>query len=440
MVSNYATERRVVITGMGVICPLGNSPDSLWQAIEGRQSGVGELRSLPVEGAPVRFGAEAWTFRGQAEEFAITDKALLRTVRKALKLMCREIQMGVAAAQQALSQAALTVDKRDPERVGVVFGSDYIMTAPEEFTTAIRTCLNESGQFVFAQWARQGINQVDPLWLLKYLPNMPASHVAILNDLRGPNNSLTVREASANLAVAEAFCTIVRGHAEAMIAGATGTRLHPIRSVHISLQETLAVGHDPHQLSRPFDVNRTGLVVGEGAGALVLEELRTAEARGATIFAEVLGYGSSAVARLNGRDGRTAAVVNALQQALQTAGIRPGDVGHIHAHGLATVDSDIAEAQAIAQVFEGLRIPVTALKSYMGNLGAGGGLVELIATILSLQHGKFIPVLNHHHTDPRCPIRVVTQPDESPGEIAVNLNFTPQGQASAVVVRRWDNS
>lgn len=433
-----STYRRVVITGLGLVSPLGDTPEELWEAICQGRSGVRLLQSLPSDGLPVHCGAEAWSFRGNAEDFGITDKAALRTVRKALKVMCREIQMGVAAAQKALHHAGLTAEVRDPERTGVVYGSDYIMTAPEEFTAAIRSCLDDGGRFVFSRWAQQGIKQVDPLWLLKYLPNMPASHVAILNDLRGPNNSLTVREASANLAVAEAFCTIQRGHADVVVAGATGTRLHPVRTVHIAIQEPLARGDDPAELSRPFDVDRTGLVVGEGAAALVLEELQQAISRRATIFGEVLGYGSSAVLRADGRDGRTLAVRNALRRALSSAGIEPRQVGHVHAHGLSTVESDIAEAQAIAEVFHDVAVPVTALKSYMGNLGAGGGLVELIASLLAMHHQRSIRVLNHQHTDPRCPVRVVRDASEPPGSIVVNVNFTPQGQASAVVVRRWE--
>ncbi|GIW96526.1 MAG: 3-oxoacyl-ACP synthase [Pirellulaceae bacterium] len=438
MSQSEITTRRVVITGVGLVCPLGDTVEALWEAVLHGRSAVGPLRSLPAEDLPVRFGAEAWGFQGQAEEFGVSDKLALRSLRKSLKVMCREIQMGLAAAQRALLHAGLGPEKRDPDRTGVVYGSDYIMTAPEEFTSAIRACLNGQGQFEFSEWATKGIGLVDPLWLLKYLPNMPASHIAILNDLRGPNNSLTVREASSNLAVAEAFATIRRGHAEVMIAGATGSRVHPLRTVHVLLQEPLAQGDDPAQLSRPFDVERTGMVVGEGAAAIVLEELQSAQQRGAAIYGELLGYGSSAVAPQKGGDGRRQAVCNAIRQALENSGLSPGDIGHVHAHGLATVDSDIAEAEALAEVFSPRAVPVTALKSYCGNLGAGGGLVELIASLWSLREGRSIPVLNHRHTDPRCPVRVVTEPGVDPGRVVLNVNFTPQGQASAVIVRRWE--
>src|SRR5262249_45597303 len=146
-----------------------------------------------------------------------------------------------------------------------------------------------------------GLKKVDPLWLLKYLPNMPASHIAIYNDLRGPSNSLIHREASANLSLAEAYCTIQRGSAETIVTGATGTRIHPIRTVHVNLQEQVANnGMEPARLSRPFDKLRSGMVLGEGAAALVLEELELAQSRGVKIYGEIIGYGSSSVISRDG--------------------------------------------------------------------------------------------------------------------------------------------
>jgi 3-oxoacyl-[acyl-carrier-protein] synthase II len=281
--------------------------------------------------------------------------------------------------------------------------------------------------------------KVTPLWLLKYLPNMPASHVAIFNDLRGPNNSITLREASAMLAVAEAYCTIVRGHAQTMIAGATGTRLHPLRTVHVALQEECAVGDgEPEKMCRPFDLHRTGMVLGEGAGAIVMEELNTAQARGAPILAEVVGFGSSAAAHpLTGGNIRQA-VENVVRQALAKSHLTPDQLGHYHAHGLATRKCDEDEAVAIEAVF-GSRaqpLPVTAAKSYMGNLGAAGGLVELIASVLALRQDKLFPILNYETPDPRCPIHAAVSGDDRAGDSFLKVNVTPQGQASAVLVRR----
>ncbi len=271
--------RRVVITGLGVISPLGLSADALWDALSNSRSGIAPITSMPTEKLPIHSGAEAREFTGDIEQFGPMDKAIQRAIRKGQKLMCREIEMGVAAAQLALSDANLTADKRDTHRTGVIYGSDYIMTMPEEFNEGIRRCTGEDGKFRFDNWAEQGLPQVNPLWLLKYLPNMPASHIAIYNDLQGPNNSLTLREASSCAALSEAFCTITRGHADAIVVGATGSRIHPFRTLHALTQEVLATERtDPTTMSRPFDADRDGAVVGEGAAALILEEAEHAQA------------------------------------------------------------------------------------------------------------------------------------------------------------------
>ena len=273
-----STQRRVVITGMGVISPLGNSNQALWESLAAGRSGVGPLTILPPGTLPVSVAAEAGEFQGTIDEFGPLEKGQKKAIRKGLKVMCRECLMALGAAQRALQDAGLTPGAFDPCRAGINFGSDYMLTLPDEFTEGILQCLSDDGQFEFSRWAPQGMPKMSPLWLLKYLPNMPASHIAIYNDLRGPNNSLTHREASSNLAVAEAFQTICRGQADIMLAGATGTRLHPMKLVHAVQQEQVASGDgDPAHASRPFDRRRTGMVLGEGAGAVVLEDLRSAE-------------------------------------------------------------------------------------------------------------------------------------------------------------------
>ncbi len=349
--------------------------------------------------------------------------------------------MGVAAAQLALSDAGLAVGKMDPERTGISFGSDYMLSVPEEFTEGIKQCLDAEGHFQFSRWGSEGLPKMSPLWLLKYLPNMPASHVAIFNDLRGPNNSLTLREASANVAVGEAFQIILRGSAEAMLCGATGTRLHPMKAIHSAQQEELASADvEPARACRPFDQNRTGMVLGEGAGAIMLEELATAQARSASIYGEVLAAASSSVAQRNLVAQREAAMSNVLGNVIKAANLQPEDVGHIHAHGLSTRSSDIEEARAIDHVF-GARtkpVPVVAAKSYFGNLGAGSGMIELIASLMAMHHGRLFPILNYETPDPECPVFAVTNGSIEPGNCFINLNVTPQGQASAILIRRFE--
>ncbi len=432
--------RRVVITGLGVISPLGNSPEKVWAALAAGQSGVRELTSIPVEAFPTRYGGEARDFTGSIDDFGPLEKAMSRNIKKNLKVMCREMQIGIAAAQLALTDCKLPLGSVNLDRVGCVYGSDYMLTLPQEFTSGIGNCLDEKGKFDFTNWAEKGLPAVEPLWLLKYLPNLPASHISIFNDLRGPNNSLTMREASSNLAVGEAFYTISRGHADAMLAGATGTKVHPARTIHVVTQEEVSVRDgDPTKLSRPFDKNRAGAVLGEGAACVMLEELEYAQARGATILGEVIGVGASAVSDRRGVGQYQTAFRNVLKQSLKSAGIAPDEVGHVNAHGLSTRRCDSEEAQAIAEVFAGRSspVPVVAPKSYFGNLGAASGLVELISSLLALKDGRLFRTLNYETPDAECPINVIAVDSIPTGDTFINCNVTPQGQASAIVVKRF---
>ena len=423
-----------------MISPLGSTKEALWEALSQRRSGV-TLLSGPPSGLPVRFGGEARQFTGEIDDFGPLDKEQKKAIRKGLKVMCRECQMGVAAAQWALADAGLKLGSVDPDRTGISFGADYMLSVPEEFSAGIMHCLDEHGQFQFARWGAEGLTQMSPLWLLKYLPNMPASHLAIYNDCRGPNNSITLREAAANAALGEAYQIILRGSAEIMLVGATGTRLHPMKTIHALQQEEVHPDDgDPATASRPFDRDRRGMVLGEGSGALVIEELAAAEARGATIYGEVMSAASSSVVGLRLVAQRDRAMRNVLEFVLQGAKAKPDDIGHLHAHGLSTQTCDADEAWAIQQVFatRSKPLPVTAAKSYFGNLGAGSGMVELIASLLAMQHDHLFPILNYMTPDPECPVAAVRNGDGQPGASFINLSVTPQGQASAVMVRRFE--
>jgi 3-oxoacyl-[acyl-carrier-protein] synthase II len=315
-----------------------------------------------------------------------------------------------------------------------------MLTQPEEFAASVRKC-GSNGTFDYSRWGDEGLEQMSPLWLLKYLPNMPASHIAIFNDLRGPNNSITHREAAGNLAIGEAMHTIQRGSADRMLAGATGTRVHPMKTVHAVQTEHLARGNgDPTQASRPFDRDRTGMVIGEGAATVVLEELEMARKRGAKIYAEVTSIGSRVVLDRNGQAHRDLAMAGAIQSCLERVGMSPDDVGHIHAHGLSTPQGDIEEARAIRQVLGDAadRTPIVAAKANFGNLGAGSGVAELIASVMALESGKLFPVLNYQTPDPECPIAVVTSAEVPSGGSFLNLSTTPQAQAAVLLVRAME--
>lgn len=429
------SDPRVVITGMSVISPLGTDLDSFWSAISTGKSGVRRLQSETREDLAVIIGGQVTDFTGHIDDFGDLPKDLKRSVRKALKLMCREIQMGVAAAQKALTNANISPDDYDADDFGVVFGCDHIVTTPDEFINGIRTCV-DAANFDYERWATDGMPKVSPLWLLKYLPNMPASHIAILNQLYGPNNSLTYREAAGSLAVDEAFRTIRRGAAKHMIAGATGCNISAIKSFFVASQSQLAIANgDPTTACRPFDKDRTGMVPGEGAAALILEERETAIGRGARIYAEVLGAGSAIAVDNNSVAKLDVSMRNAMQSALRNAAVEPASIGHISAHGLATTHSDACESQAIQTVFEEASgIPVVASKSGHGNLGAASGLVEVAASILGVRAGQLFPTLNYNAPDPECPLNIVTATSPIENPRLVSLSATPQGQSSALVL------
>ena len=436
--------RRVVITGIGVVSPLGLTLDDLWAGLVAGTSAVGAIESFAASGLPLAHAAEARGFSGDIADFGPLEAECKKAIRKGLKVMCRESQMAVAAAQRALHDGGFAAAARVPERFGCVFGSDYMLTLPEDFTAGVAACRGADGRFEFARWAADGMPLLNPLWLLKYLPNMPASHIAIYNDLRGPSNSITMREASGHLALGEATMTIQRGAADVMLAGATGTRVHPMKTVHALQNEQVALassaaGRAPTAWSRPFDRDRCGMVLGEGAAVLMLEELEHALARGARIRGEIIGHGARTASASRGVGNRRHAVALAIREALTKAGVGGEQIGHVHAQGLSTVAGDQDEAAAIHDVLgpAANEVPVVAAKSHFGNLGAGSGIVECAASIAALECGELFPLLNYETPAAECPVRAARRGDPA-GRMFLSTAASPQGQASAVLVRRWE--
>jgi 3-oxoacyl-[acyl-carrier-protein] synthase II len=430
------TKPRVVITGLGVVSPIGCDLETVWQNLVDGRSGIRPIASLPMQSLPFQSGGECVDFTGAVEDYGVLDKQLQRAIKKNSKVMCREIEMGVAAAQKALIHSGLTPEVRNADRCGVLFGSDYILTRPEEYADGVDNCRDEAGEFQVQRWPTDGLPKVNPLWLLKYLPNMPNSHVAIFNELRGPNNAITVREASMNLAVAEAAAIIERGQADAMLVGATGSRIHPLRTAHVTLIEKMAHERkDPSEMCRPFDTSRDGMVVGEGAGALMLESFEHATARGAKIWGEIVGQGAAMVGPQPGRDALRMAVAGALGAAIRTGSERLGKSWHVHAHGLSTPAADASEALGIADVIGPLGdgISVTSAKSYFGNLGAGAAAVELICSLLALEHKRLFPIKNLETPCNEATWRPAKAGDD-PGSGFAHVSFTLQGQASCLAI------
>ena len=416
------------MTGIGVVSPLAIGVDAFWAGVQAGKSGVAPIETLEYIPVPQQIGGEVKDF----------NAAKYVKQKKSIKVMCREIQLGVASASLALEHAAIEEGSIDPERLGVDFGANLMLSPPKDLARACFACVDEaSHRFNYDQWGRQGLSDMEPLWLLKYLPNMPACHIGIAADASGPNNSITLDEASGNLVLGEALRVIARGHADMMIAGATGTRLHAVKSIHAAMWDELAAPvADPATACRPFDLARTGQVVGEGACTLILEEETHAIARGASILGRILGAGSSCVLDRAGRPNITRALVLAMRSALNDARISPRDVGHINAHGLGTPVADRLEAAAIHEVFGDYApdVPVTALKSALGNSGSGCGVLELAGSLIGLAHGVVPQTLNFQTPDPDCNLNVVAgAPLASSNRVFMKLSVTRLGQASVIV-------
>ena len=459
------SSKRVAITGLGLVSPIGSSLEQVWESLTLGRSGISAIDSLPTASLPIKSGGQVKDFTGAIEDYGDLDKGLQRSIKKNMKVMCREIEMGVAAAQKALAHSGLGED-RNPERCGCLFGCDYILTRPEEYADGVRNARgNANGTFRISDWPQLGLPKVNPLWLLKYLPNMPNSHVSIYNDFRGPNNSVTVREASWNLSLAEAASIIQRGAADVMLVGATGSRIHPLRTAHVTLIEDIASERsDPSEMSRPFDKSSDGMVLGEGAGAVLLESYDFARARGAKIWGEVIGCGAAMVGPMAGlkagglkaggcnvgrqvhadrqagdgvqRDYLREAIRLALRAGLASAAGRLPSSWHLHAHGYSSPAVDASEGLAIGDVLASGKygaVPVVAAKSLFGNLGAGSAAVELICSLLAIENQQLFPIKNLKTQANYAPW-LAAPAGSTAGQAVVHSSFTLQGQASSIVV------
>ncbi len=414
--------REVVITGIGVVSPIGIGCEEFWSSLIQGRSGVRILHSWNGADAVPLIGSEVANF----------DPAKYVRPRKALKLMSRDIQLAFAAADMACTQAGLKEGQVDPERFGVEFGADLIAAELEEMVSAYQGCMKD-GHFDFSLWGSQGLSNFYPLWMLKYLPNMPACQIAIVQDARGPNNTHTMGEVSALSALIEALRTIQRGQADAIIAGGVSCRNQPTVWARRKSYELSQRYDDPAAACRPFDADRDGMVFGEGSAAFLLESRQHATARGAKIYARILGAASSFEPLPRGAKAEGRAIRRTIRAAIHDAGLEPADVGHVKADGLGTIHEDRIEARAIRDLLG--EVPVTAPKSFFGNLSAGSGAVELAVSVLALQRGTVPPVLNYHRPDPECPINVIRdQPIAVARPVALVLSHSRIGHSMGLVV------
>lgn len=423
--------RRVVVTGLGIVNPIGVTLEEFWESLQSRRSGIGPITLFDASALPVRFAGEVKNFNAK--------NYLEKKERKQLRVMSRPIQLAIAGAQLALQDSGVDKEKLDPTRFGVDFGAGLMATELDELAGAANVAGREpSGKVDLIKWGEQAISTIPPLWMLKYLPNMPACHISILHNAQGPNNSITEGEVGGLLAIGEALRTIQRNDADFYLAGGTDSRLNPLSMVRQCLFGLVSKRNDePERACRPFDAQRDGLVVGEGAGVLAIEELGHAQSRGARIYAEVVGFGAAfAGTSRRGASG----LARAIRAAMDEARIGPEALDHINAHGLATVASDNWEAKGIEAAFGTFaeRIPVFAAKSYFGNLSSGGAPSELIASLLAMHHRVRPVTLNYEQPDPQCPLAVTREavPTEKP--YFLKISFTDMGQCAALVCRRWE--
>lgn len=430
--SSTATPTFGVVTGLGIVSPIGIGKTAFVDGLRSSRPGIGPVTLFPGIASPGGLGGEVKDFTDDAAK-----KNWLKDQRKWIKVMCREIAMGAASANLALADCGLNLDSMERHRLGVEFGANLMFFMPDSMTDPCKACQDASSEFQFQQWGPLGLPKMEPLWLLKYLPNMPACHIAISADARGPSNSLTMDEVSGNVALNEALSVLRRGAADVMIVGTTGTRVHPTKAIHARQWDQ--VGYDeahPNLSCKPFDAHRNGQVIGEGAATVILETPDHAAARGAKVYGKILSGASSCATERDGTPLVKQALINAMRAALRQANLTVADIGHINAHGLGCSVEDQAEAEAIREVFgdRAGQIPVTAFKGYYGNAGASSGSLDLAATLAGLDEGVLYPVLGCSNPDPKCGLDIVhgsARPVHN--KTFLKLSFTRRGQASVVV-------
>lgn len=401
--------RRVFITGLGTVSGSGLGIDPLWEGVVAGRSAIKAIESFDATGFDSRIGAEVG-------DFSIRD-FVPKSYRKATKVMARDIELAVAAADLAARDAGLntkaTVEGDTPtyegERVACHIGAGLIAAEIDELTAALAESRIEegdgSGDFDINKWGREGMGHLTPLWLLKYLPNMLACHVTILHDLRGPSNTITCGEASSGLSIGESLRAISRGSADAGFCGGAESKINPMAWLRQQFTGRLVSSHGEGDGAaagavRPLDEAAAGTAIGEGGGILVLEAEDALRSRRGESYCEVAGFAAAQSVNREKRnlepepDGRGIAV--AMRNALRDAGVTPEEVDLVVAHGTGVPAFDGAEAAALRTIFgERLAdVPVVSIKPLIGNVGAGAGALDVAVAARALRDGVVPPVVN----------------------------------------------
>ncbi len=410
---------RVVVTGMGAITPLGLNVQDTWQGLVEGRSGIGRITQFDPSAYPVQI-------MGEVKKF---DPGEYMDAKEA-KRTARFSQFAVAAAKMALEDAALTIDESNTEDVGVVLGTGIGGGLVE----------GEKAHFILLN---KGVRRVPPLFVPSMMPNAAAHHVGCAFGITGYTSTVIAACASGNQAIGEGARAIRDGIAQVVIAGGTESTVCELALAGICAMRAVSTRNDePERASRPFDAERDGFVASEGCGILILEDLDHALARGARIYAEMLGYGVSSDAyHVSAPDPEGKGSALAMRRAIADAGLQPEDIEYINAHATATLIGDPAEVVAIKSVFgpRAYEIPVNATKSIIGHLMGAGGAVEAIATIMTIRDEILHPTINYEHPDPECDLDCV--PNEARRahiDIALTNSFGFGGQNACLVLGRHE--
>ena len=432
------TSRRVVITGMGWITPLGDELESVWRRLLNSESGIDKTTLFDASTFPTKFSGQVRGF--ELERYIGAESAKHAGAS-------RNAQFAMGAARMAWENAGLgTTNSLDRTRVGIYLGGGE---GPIDFYNFAEAAVrgwdpagNEGkGDLDAVKWAEVAYRKLDAVRELEQDPNMAAGHIACLFNIQGPTfNTLTACAASTQ-AIGEATNMIRRNDADVVISGGTHSMLHPFGVTGFNRLTALSTRNDDHKTaSRPFDLTRDGFVLAEGSGILILEEYEHARRRGAKMLAEIVGYGSTADAfRITDIHESGRGAIGSMRLALQEAGLQPRDIHYISAHGTGTQENDKIESLAIGAVFgeQAPRVPVSSVKSMLGHLIAAAGAVELITCVLAIRDNVLPPTINYQNPDPNCPLDYVPNKARKARVDAVlsnSLGFG--GQNDTVIIRR----
>ena len=409
-------ERRVVVTGMGAVSPLGLDVPTLWQGVKEARSGVGPVTLCDASALESRIAGEVKGFDAQK----YMD-------RKEVRRNDRFIHFAIAATHEALASPELTITPENAEDIGVIIGSG--IGGIETFADGLHTLRDK------------GPGRVSPFLVPAMITNMAAGQVSIQFGLQGPSFCPTSACATAAHAIGEAVETIRRGWAKAIIAGGSEAPITPIGiAAFVSARAISTNNAEPATASRPFDITRDGFVLSEGCALLLLEDLEHAQARGARILAEVVGYGASSDAfHITQPCAGGAGALRAMRLALKHAGLAPGDIDYINAHGTSTLAGDIAETQAIKTLLgeRAYQVPVSSSKSQLGHLIGAAGSIEAVITVLALQNGILPPTINLRTPDPECDLDYVPNAARPAAiNVAISNSFGFGGHNVSLVFRR----